>query len=93
MSSEESYALQSRRQSSDGTSSEHANSDDGVHTAMTSIMDTDEEHPAQDSEYDEEEDLDIISIYPAMHYPHSPGTNHSDIHFSQEFPQTANSDV
>ncbi|KAK7414383.1 hypothetical protein QQX98_006748 [Neonectria punicea] len=92
MSSEESCALQSGRQSSDGTSSEHANSD-GVHTAMTSIMDTDEEHLAPDSEYDEEEDLDIISIYPDMHYPHAPGTHNSNVHFFQENSQTANSDV
>lgn len=91
MSSEESYAPQSGRQSSDGTLSEHAASD-GAHTAMTSIIDTDEEIRSRDSEFDEEE-LDIISIYPAMHYPHAAGTNAQDMHFSPNHSHTANSDI
>lgn len=92
MSSEESYAPQSGRQSSDGTLSEHAASD-GAHTAMTSIIDTDEEIRSRDSEFDDEEELDIISIYPAMHYPHAAGTNNHDRHFSPNHSHSANSDM
>ncbi|KAH7160024.1 S-adenosyl-L-methionine-dependent methyltransferase [Dactylonectria estremocensis] len=93
MSSEESYALQSGRQSSDGTLSENAASD-GAQTAMTSIMDTDEDIQARDSEFDDDEDLDIISIYPALHYPHASGAHsHTDMHFSPEYSQSASSDV
>lgn len=70
MSSEDSYAVQSGRQSSDGTPSEHANSD-GNNTAMTSIMGADEEHHHHDdSDIDEDVDEDdMISIYPASQYP------------------------
>ncbi|KAH6890403.1 S-adenosyl-L-methionine-dependent methyltransferase [Thelonectria olida] len=89
MSSEESCALQSGRQSSDGTMSEHATSD-GVHTAMTSIMDLDEDHHVG-SDFDDEEDVDIISIYPPMHY--TAGSHPSEMHFSQEHPHATGSDV
>ena len=68
MSSEDSYALQSGRQSSELTSDhdhDPAHSE-GVDTAMTSIMDTDEEM-TEDLEVDEEDDM--ISIYPTSHYP------------------------
>jgi hypothetical protein len=70
MSSEDSYAVQSGRQSSDGTPSEHANSD-GNNTAMTSIVGTDEEpHHHNDSDLEEDVDEDdMISIYPASQYP------------------------
>ncbi|KAF5661664.1 methyltransferase [Fusarium heterosporum] len=70
MSSEDSYAVRSGRQSSDSTPSEHANSD-GNNTAMTSIVGTDEEHHHHDdSDIDEDVDEDdMISIYPASQYP------------------------
>jgi SAM-dependent methyltransferase len=43
MSSDDSNAIQSGRQSSDGTLSEQATASDGAQTNMTSVMDTDEE--------------------------------------------------
>lgn len=89
MSSEESCAFQSGRQSSDGTLSEHAASD-GVHTAMTSIMDLDEDHHVG-SDFEDEEDVDIISIYPPLHY--TTGNHTSEMHFSQEHPHATSSDV
>ena len=90
MSSEDSY-LQSGRQSSDGTVSEHATSD-GAHTAMTSIMDTDEEELAEELVVDEEED-DMISIYPPSHYPRPTSTYRTERPFSTEDPNGPNSDM
>ncbi|KAM0436136.1 hypothetical protein ACHAPT_003028 [Fusarium lateritium] len=93
MSSEDSYAITSGRQSSDGTQSEHAASD-GNQTAMTSIMDTDEEHH-HDSEFDEDEDLDeddMISIYPASHYPGVSAAHRVETPFSADS-HAADSDI
>ncbi|KAF7550212.1 hypothetical protein G7046_g8083 [Stylonectria norvegica] len=93
MSSEDSYALPSRRQSSDGTLSEHATSD-GVHTAMTSIMDTDEEGLTNDLEIDDDDEgLDMISIYPASHYPRVASPHGSQMPFSTSDPSGPNSDI
>lgn len=89
MSSEDSGAPQSGRQSSEGYLSEHAQSD-GAHTAMTSIMDLDEDHHAE-AGFEEDEDVDIISIYPPMHY--STGSHEMHMHFSQENPHANSSDV
>ncbi|CAM1502891.1 Fc.00g076670.m01.CDS01 [Cosmosporella sp. VM-42] len=90
MSSEDSY-LQSGRQSSDGTMSENATSD-GAHTAMTSIMDTDEEELAEELEVDEEED-DMISIYPPSHYPRPVSTYRTEMPYSSEDPAAPMSDM
>ncbi|KAI5459962.1 S-adenosyl-L-methionine-dependent methyltransferase [Mariannaea sp. PMI_226] len=87
MSSEDSGAPWSGRQSSEGDLSEHAQSD-GAHTAMTSIMDLDEDHHAE-VDFEDEEDVDIISIYPPMHYQ----TGSHELHFSQEHPHANSSDV
>lgn len=84
MSSEDSYAVQSGRQSSDGTPSEHANSD-GNNTAMTSIMGTDEEHHHDDSDLDEDVDEDdMISIYPASQYPRVSASHRVETPFSPD---------
>ncbi|RGP69927.1 hypothetical protein FLONG3_7584 [Fusarium longipes] len=94
MSSEDSYAVQSGRQSSDGTPSEHANSD-GNNTAMTSIVGTDEEqhHPHNDSDLDEDVDEDdMISIYPTSQYPGVSPYHQVETPFSQDAP-AADSDV
>lgn len=103
MSSEDSYALRSARQSSDGTLSEHATSD-SAQTAMTSIMDTDEEELAEELEVDEEDDDeedddsdddgddDIISIYPASQYPGVANSHRTEMTFIPG-DQSANSDL
>jgi hypothetical protein len=84
MSSEDSYAVQSGRQSSDGTPSEHANSD-GNNTAMTSIMGTDEEHHHDESDLDEDVDEDdMISIYPASQYPRVTASHRVETPFSPD---------
>lgn len=84
MSSDDSHSQgmhhRSGRQSSEGTASEPCTSD-GAHTAMTSIMDTDEEAleaegvieaegPIEADSIDVDEDAtDVQSLYPASHYP------------------------
>lgn len=96
MSSEDSYILQSGRQSSDGTLSEQATSD-GDHTAMTSIMDTDEEHdPARDFELEVDADLDeddMISIYPASHYPSVVSAYHAETSLAPDYSHAADTDM
>ncbi|KAM0349372.1 hypothetical protein ACHAPU_003781 [Fusarium lateritium] len=90
MSSEDSYAIPSGRQSSD---SEHANSD-GNNTAMTSIVGTDEEHHHHDdSDIDEDVDEDdMISIYPASQYPSVSPSHRVEAPFSLDS-NTADSDM
>lgn len=83
--------MQSGRQSSDGTMSENATSE-GAQTAMTSIMDTDEEVLAEELEVDEEED-DVISIYPASHYPSAPSAYRMEMPYSIDDPMATSSDM
>lgn len=66
-----SRAPNSARLSSDGTMSEAAPSD-GAQTAMTSVVDTDEEDnedPDLDAEGQADDDAETASAYAVSHYP------------------------
>lgn len=88
MSSEDSYALQSGRQSSE-MMSDHVMSE-GVNTGMTSIMDTDEEL-TDALEVDEEDDM--ISIYPGGHYAEARSTYRPAMPYLPEGSMAGESDV
>ena len=82
----------SGRQSSEGTASEH-NTSDGAQTAMTSIMDTDEEALeaegvieaegpiAADSVEVDEDAADVQSLYPASYYPAASTAHRTEMPF------------
>jgi hypothetical protein len=85
MSSDDSNAVQSGRQSSDDTFSEQATASDGAQTNMTSVLDTDED-PIDNSSLDsvpEDERLDpgegdTLSLYPSSHYPRIPSPHRTE---------------
>ncbi|KND92394.1 hypothetical protein TOPH_03237 [Tolypocladium ophioglossoides CBS 100239] len=71
------------RLSSDGTMSEAAPSD-GAQTAMTSVVDTDEEEnedPNLDAEGQADDDVETASIYAVSHYPHPTSPHGTTMHF------------
>ncbi|KAI9167398.1 Secondary metabolism regulator laeA [Paramyrothecium foliicola] len=90
MSSDDCNAIQSDRQSSDGTMSEQATASDGAQTTMTSIMDTDEDlldssslegatgADEADPDQEEEHGVDTQSLYPTSHYPRVPSPHRTE---------------